>query len=162
MVLCNMFPKYELDLTTTVRYKNWTLSADVQVRHGNKVMNITTLTVEDRQYYANSYGTILKDAWTPDHQNTMVPSLRFANIDPWGTDLPFFMDSRWVEDGSFVRGTSINLGYALPAKQAVRLGLAGLRLYANVQNFFLLSKYRGFDPEVSTFGGSFAQGIEFY
>ncbi|HVU94460.1 MAG TPA: TonB-dependent receptor [Puia sp.] len=162
MVLGNMFPKYELDLTTTLRYKNWTLSADVQVRHGNKVMNITTLTVEDRQYYANSYGTILKDAWTPDHQNTPVPSLRFANIDPWGTDLPFFMDSRWVEDGSFVRGKSINLGYAFPAKQAVRLGLTGLRLYGNVQNFFLLSRYRGFDPEVSTFGGSFAQGIEFY
>lgn len=162
MVLGNMFPKYELNLTTTIRYKNWTLSADVQVRHGNKVMNITTLTVEDRQYYANSYATILKDAWTPQHQNTVVPSLRFANIDPWGTDLPFFMDSRWVEDGSFVRGKSINLGYAFPAKQAVQLGLSGLRLYANVQNFFLLSKYRGFDPEVSTFGGSFAQGIEFY
>lgn len=162
MVLGNMFPKYELNLTTSVRFKNWTLSADVQVRHGNKVMNITTLTVEDRQYYANSYATILKDAWTPDHQNTVVPSLRFSNIDPWGTDLPFFMDSRWVEDGSFVRGKSINLAYALPDKQVLRLGLTGLRFYANVQNFFLLSKYRGFDPEVSTFGGSFAQGIEFY
>ncbi|HEV2482887.1 MAG TPA: TonB-dependent receptor [Puia sp.] len=163
MVLGNMFPKYELDLTTTVRYHNWTLSADVMIRHGNKVMNVSTLTLEDRQYYANSYSTILRDAWTPQNQNTMVPALRFANVDPWGTDLPFFMDSRWVEDGSFIRGKSINCSYAFPEKQSKRLGLSGLRVYGNVNNFFLISKYRGFDPEVSTFSGStFSQGVEFY
>ena len=162
MVLGNMFPKYEMTFTTSVRYKNWNLRADVQMRQGNKVMNVTTLTIEDRQYYANSYGTILNDAWTPDHQNTMVPSLRFSHVDPWGTDLPFFMDSRWVEDGSFVRGKSINLSYTFPSKTAQRLRLTNLSIYGNVQNFFLISHYREYDPEVSTFGGSFAQGVEFY
>ena len=162
MVLGNMFPKYDLSFTTSLRYKNWTLSADVQVRHGNTVMNVTSLTIEDRQYYANSYATINRDAWTPQNQNTQVPSLRFAHVDPWGTDLPFFMDSRWAEDGSFVRGKSINLSYTFPEKAAKRLGLSNLKLYGNVQNFFLISSYREYDPEVSTFGGTFAQGVEFY
>jgi TonB-linked SusC/RagA family outer membrane protein len=162
MVLGNMFPKYDMTFTTSARYKNWNLSADVQVRQGNKVMNVTSLTIEDRQYYANSYGTILQEAWTPNNQNTQVPSLRFSHVDPWGTDLPFFMDSRWVEDGSFVRGKSINLSYTFPAKTSSRLGLSSFRLYGNVQNFFLISDYREYDPEVSTFGGSFAQGVEFY
>lgn len=162
MVLGNMFPKYEMNFSTSLRYKNWTLRADVQLRQGNKVMNVTTLTIEDRQYYANSYGTILNEAWTPSNPNTMVPSLRFSHVDPWGTDLPFFMDSRWVEDGSFVRGKSINLSYTFPAKTVSRLRLSGLSIYGNVQNFFLVSSYREYDPEVSTFPGSFAQGVEFY
>ncbi len=162
MVLGNMFPKYELTFSTSFQYKNWSLTADIQVRQGNEIMNITTLTVEDRQHYANSYGTILKDAWTPQNQNTSVPSLRLANADPFGTDLTFFMDSRWVEDGSFIRGKSINLAYSFPELKVKGLGLAGLRVYGNVQNFFMATKFRGYDPEVSTFGGSFAQGIEFY
>lgn len=162
MVLGNMFPKYEITLSTTVRYKNWSLSADVQVRQGNSVLNVTSLTIEDRQWYANSYGTILADAWTPEHQNTMVPALRFAHVDPWGTDLPFFMDSRWVEDGSFIRGKSVNLSYRFPERASKSMGLNNIMVYANVQNLFLISKYREFDPEVSTFSGSFAQGVEFY
>jgi TonB-dependent starch-binding outer membrane protein SusC len=162
MVLGNMFPKYEMTFSTSVQYKNWTLSADIQVRQGNKVMNITTLTIEDRQHYANSYGTILAEAWTPQNQNTQVPSLRLANADPFGTDLTFFMDSRWVEDGSFVRGKSLNLAYQFPTKISKRVGLSAFRVYGNVQNFFLSTKFRGYDPEVSTFSGSFAQGIEFY
>lgn len=162
MVLGNMFPKYDMTFTTSVRYKNWKLTANVQVRQGNKVMNVTSLTIEDRQYYANSYATILKDAWTPENQTTMVPSLRFAHVDPWGTDLPFFMDSRWAEDGSFIRGQSINLSYKLPGNTSKLIGLSNLMIYGNVQNFFLISSYREYDPEVSTFGGSFAQGVEFY
>jgi hypothetical protein len=72
------------------------------------------------------------------------------------------MDSRWAEDGSFVRGKSINLSYTFPEKAAKRLGLSNLKLYGNIQNFFLISSYREYDPEVSTFGGTFAQGVEFY
>jgi TonB-dependent starch-binding outer membrane protein SusC len=162
MVLGNMFPKYEMTYSTNIRYKNWALTADIQVRNGNKIANITTLTIEDRQHYANSYATILKDAWTPQNQNTQVPSLRFAHTDPFGTDLTFFMDSRWIEDGSFVRGKSANLAYTVPPNVLKRIGVSALRLYFNVQNFFLITKFRGYDPEVSTFSGSFAQGIEFY
>ncbi len=162
MILGNMFPKYEMTYSTNLRYKNWTLAADIQVRNGNKIANITTLTLEDRQYYANSYGTVLKDAWTPQNQNAQVPSLRFANTDPFGTDLTFFMDSRWIEDGSYVRGKSANLAYNIPSNVLKRIGINSLRVYFNVQNFFLITKFRGYDPEVSTFSGSFAQGIEFY
>lgn len=162
MILGNMFPKSEMNFSTSIRYKNWNLRTDVQVRQGNKVMNVTSLTIEDRQYYANSYKTINDEAWSATNQNTMVPSLRFAHVDPWGTDLPFFMDSRWAESGSFVRGKSINLSYTFPSATVHRLRLNNLSIYGNVQNFFLISDYRGYDPEVSTFGGSFAQGVEFY
>jgi len=162
MILGNMFAKYDMTFTTSLRYKNWNISADVQVKQGSKVLNVTSLTIEDRQYYANSYATYNKDAWTPENQNTMVPSARFSHVDPWGTDLPFFMDSNWIEDGSFIRGKNINLSYTFPKETATKIGLKNIKIYGNVQNFFLISSYREYDPEVSTFNGTFAQGIEFY
>ena len=49
--------------------------------------------------------------------------------------------------------------------------LSRLRLYVSAQNFFLLTKYTGYDPETSTYDAaydagnarnSFAQGIQFF
>jgi len=162
MILGNIFPKYDMTVTTNFRYKNWELSADVQVRHGNKDLNLDVYTVEDRQWYASGYASVLKDAWTPEHQNTMVPALRF-NGDHKFSDAPGYIDSRWVEDGSFVRAKSVNLSYSLNQRATQNLGLKGLRFYANAQNLFVISGYRGSDPEVSAIGGgSFSQGMEFF
>lgn len=43
-----------------------------------------------------------------------------------------------------------------------------LRIYASVQNLFLITKYTGYDPEVDTFNSSFgnnnafSQGLDFF
>jgi hypothetical protein len=163
MILGNMFPRYDLTFNTGFRFRNWELSMDIQVRQGNKNINFDSYTVEDRQWYASGYSSVLKDAWTPDHQNTMVPALRF-NGDHKFSDAPGYIDTRWVEDGSFIRGKSINLGYAFDRRVTKKLSLNSLRVYANVQNFFLLTHYRGSDPEVSAIpgGGAFTQGMEFF
>jgi TonB-linked SusC/RagA family outer membrane protein len=156
------FGKYDLTFSTSVRYKNWDLSMDIQVREGNKVENVAALTLEDRTWYATGYATVLKDAWTPTHQNTMVPALRMGS-DPWNTDYGSYMDSHWLEDGSFIRGRSMNLNYTVPVKVAARMYFRGLRVYANLDNFFLIAHNRDFDPEASSFGGGYAgQGQTFY
>jgi hypothetical protein len=37
-----------------------------------------------------------------------------------------------------------------------------MRAYVSVQNFFLATKYAGYDPEVSTSGAAFDQGVDLY
>jgi TonB-linked SusC/RagA family outer membrane protein len=156
------FGNYDLTFSTSVRYKNWDLSVDIQVRQGSKIENVAALTIEDRTWYASGYATVLKDAWTPEHQNTMVPALRMA-ADPWNTDFGSYMDSHWLEDGSFIRGRSLNLNYRLPGAITHKLSLKGLRIYMNMDNFFLIKHNRDFDPEESSFGGGYAgQGQTFY
>jgi TonB-linked SusC/RagA family outer membrane protein len=161
MVLGNMFPDYEMNLSTAFSFRQWELNVELQVVQGNEILQTSTFTLEDRQWYANSRATLLKDAWTPTNQNTMVPAVRFGHTDPRGTDLTFFMDGHWIQDGSFIRGRNLTLAYNLPANGIGRLGFKNLRIYGNVQNFFLITKYTGFDPEVESFPGTFAQGIEF-
>ena len=72
------------------------------------------------------------------------------------------VDSRWVEDGSFIRGKNILIGYNFSTGVAQKLHLTRLRVYASVQNFFLSTNYSGNDPEVTTYTNAFAQGQTFF
>lgn len=67
-----------------------------------------------------------------------------------------------VEDGSFIRGRNLILGYNFPKEFLKSQGISRLRIYASLQNFFLITDYTGYDPEVSTYGNAFAQGITFF
>lgn len=158
------FANYDMTLSTGVRFKNWTFDVDIQIRQGNKIENIAILTIEDRTWYASGYASILKNAWTPDNQNTMVPAIRTA-FDPWNTDFGSFADSYWIVDGSFVRGRSLNLGYDIGKRVLERIKIKRLQVYGNIDNFFLIDNLdkRIFDPENSSWGGGYAlQGQTFY
>ncbi|SFW30924.1 TonB-linked outer membrane protein, SusC/RagA family [Sinomicrobium oceani] len=143
-------------LFNTFRYKNFDLTLDLQFMYGNDILNLSRHSGEDRTGQANSYATVL-NGWTPDNQNTMVAQNRPANSYYTST-----VDSRMVEDGSFIRGRNLILGYNFPSDVLDKLKLGRLRVYASLQNFFLITDYSGYDPEVTTYGDSFAQGITFF
>jgi hypothetical protein len=54
-----------------------------------------------------------------------------------------------VENASFFRIQNINAGYSLPSPGK----FSSVRIYAEVQNLWILTSYKGFDPEVSSNGG---------
>ena len=54
------------------------------------------------------------------------------------------------------------LSYTLPTEMVSKLKLERLKLYASVQNFFVWTKYAGYDPEVSNSGSPFDQGLGLY
>jgi len=71
--------------------------------------------------------------------------------------------SRFIEDGSFIRLKNINLSYTLPTKIVDKFKLRSVRVNIGAQNLFTFTKYSGFDPEVSTYGGSnTASGLDFF
>lgn len=141
----------------TFSYKNFDLTVELQYSYGNDVLNLTRHSGEDRTGQANSYATVL-NGWTPNNQNTMIAENR-----PSKAGYTTNVDSHMVEDGSFIRGKNLLLGYTFPRSITEKLKLNRLRVYASVQNFFLSTKYTGYDPEVSTYPGQpFSQGITFF
>ena len=70
------------------------------------------------------------------------------------------VSDRWIEDGSYVRLKATTIGYNF---KTMILGIKTLKLYATGQNLFTWTKYSGFDPEVSAFGGNSGtgQGIDY-
>ncbi len=156
-ILGYAYPKYEMEFINKFSYKNWDLVIDIQVSQGNSVLNLGYATSEDRQTLANSYTTVL-NAWTPSNQNTSIAQVRL-NAD--GPSLR--QDSHYLDDGSFIRGKNILIAYNLSKDLTRKIHLNNLRLFAGVQNAFLITKYKnGYDPEVSTYSQAFAYGIEFY
>lgn len=142
--------------SNTVRFKGFDLTADLQFSYGNDILNLTHHSALDRTGQANSYGEVLT-GWTPANQNTFIAEAR-----PSYVYYDSKIDSYKVEDGSFLRGRNLILGYTFPTTLVQKLKLSRLRVYASAQNFFVLTKYSGYDPEVSTYGDAFAQGIQFF
>jgi hypothetical protein len=59
--------------------------------------------------------------------------------------------SSWaVEDGSFLRLNTLNLGYTLPKSIISKAHINNLRIYGSIYNVFTITNYTGLDPEVNT------------
>jgi TonB-linked SusC/RagA family outer membrane protein len=140
----------------TVQYKGWSLTVDLQYMYGNDVLDRSIHSAEDRQGIANSYKTVL-NAWTETNQNSTI-----AQIRPISAYYTTNNDSHKVTDASFIRGRNLLLAYTFPSSVTSKLKLDRLRVYGSVQNFFVLTKYSGYDPEVSNSGSPFDQGLGLY
>lgn len=161
-IIGRAYPKWTGDLSSTLRYKAWDFSFDIRFVEGvNTAANFKHST-EDRQTLSNSLATVL-NGWTPTNQNTSISQVRNYKF---AQDSHF--DTWWVEDGSFIRGQNIMLGYSLPATAVKKLQIHSLRIYASVQNAFIITKYTGYDPEVDTFNSgygsnsAFSQNLDFF
>ncbi len=155
-IIGNPFPKFELLVNNTLTYKNWNLTVDVRMVQGNQIADASMFLIGDRNQYGNNYTKFYRESWTPTNQNTMQPRVR-ADSEAFG-----LLDTRHIFDGSFIRGQNLTLSYNLPNQLLQRLRMSNLRLYTNLQNFFVIDTYHGFDPEVATYPGQFSVGNDLY
>jgi TonB-linked SusC/RagA family outer membrane protein len=155
-------PKWTGTFNSTMKYKGWDFSFNIRFVEGLNTAATFKHSVEDRQTIANSLATVL-NAWTPQNQNTMISQVRNYKF---AQDSHF--DTWWVENGSFIRGQNFMLGYSFNDPVLEKLRIDRLRLYASVQNLFVITKYTGYDPEVDTFNSgygantAFSQNLDFF
>ncbi len=158
-VLGKATPDFFGGWTNDFKMGNWNLSIVAQYSIGNKVYNLIRTTYQTLgwsdggwdennilyQVYANN-ATIVNKRWEKPGDKTDIPraSLVFANY--------MQNSSQFIEDASFFRIRTVNLGYTFrPKKPGI---YSSLRLYVQAQNLWVGTKYYGFDPEVSSNGGS--------
>lgn len=161
-IIGRAYPKWTGTFSSTINYKGWDFSFDIRFVQGVNTAGTFKHSVEDRQTTANSLKTVL-NAWTPEKQNTMIAQVRSYQF----TQDSHF-DTWWVEDGSYIRGQNFTLGYTMPEAFNTRMKISRLRVYASVQNLFLITNYTGYDPEVDTYNSSlgannaFSQNLDFF
>jgi TonB-dependent starch-binding outer membrane protein SusC len=143
------WPDYEGGITTKLSYARFDVSGFVQFSLGNDVLNANGLYMLQYGSFGDNHTRRALDRWTPDRPNTTEP--RAVDGDPNGNTR---VSNRFVEDGSFWRLKNVVVGYTLPARIALRLGYRTARVFVQGQNLITLTRYSGFDPEVSTFGAS--------
>ncbi len=148
--IMSMEPDFQGGFNTRVAYKGFDLSAVGVFKSGGLLIATP--------YGANGYlnilsgrrGNIKADYWTPENTDAKYPKPGGV-----GGDQPKYLNSLSYFDASFLKVRTISLGYNVNAKLLQNLGLSTMRVYATVQNPFVMfspyNKESGMDPETNSF-----------
>jgi len=130
-------PKLLMGWSNSLRYKNFDLNLFFRGVFGNKIFNVTKA---DLSYVVNAA------------VNNIPKS---AADDKMGDSKNNFYSTRYIENGSYLRLDNATLGYRFKLKSNY---INSLRLYATVNNAFVITKYKGIDPEINQ--GGISPGID--
>lgn len=144
-ILGNPNPTWFGGVNNSFAYKGIDLAIFFRFSGGNKLMNVTRQNLLRMDFLNN--GTEILDRWTTPGQVTNVPRLEYQNGDFINTTNA--SSTRFVEKGDFLRMQNITLGYSLPTRYASAVALSKVRVFAQVQNLFTITKYSGLDPEAN-------------
>ena len=139
----------------TLRWKGFDLTLFFDAAIGGSMLNISRLLLED-----NDRLKACADRWTRSNPSTTM--IRGTWKRDGGLQYGSFVNSNFVEDASYLRLSNIELGYTIPLKQLGAQYVKDARVFIGANRLITLTKYSGFDPEVSTNGTSaVTQGLDF-
>lgn len=146
-ILGKSLPTWYGGFNNTFRYKDLDFVLNMVYAGGNKVYNQTRQEALNNMSFQNG-GKELLDRWTPNNKQTDVPKVVYGH--QASINLEGRMNSRFLENGNFLRMKTIGVGYSFNnAPFLSSIHLSSLRVYANVENAFVITKYSGIDPEVA-------------
>lgn len=137
------FPKLAYGLRGGLDYKGFDFSFFFDGMSGNKIYNYTRARMESTNEIIN-FSTSLLNSWTPSNTNTNLP--RFTQQDPNKNYRR--VSDRWIEDGSFFRLKTLEIGYTLPHNLVNRASLRNGRVFVAGDNLFTSTKYKGYTPDL--------------
>lgn len=85
--------------------------------------------------------------WTPETAATATFPRLTAGVN-WNNTPYLNNSSYWTHSGEYFRVKNVDIGYTIPMKANNKLRIAGIRIFANVQNLFTATPYKLFDPEI--------------
>lgn len=145
------WPKFTTGIQANVSYKAFSLNVQFYGAFGHKLYNDVRRDLDGMGYSNYREGL---DYWTPTNTNTGTPRLGVAYAIPgYPVDNGILSNvrgnsDRWIENGSFFRVRSLELGYTIPASLLERVNMTSARIYVSGQNLFTFTKYSGLDPDV--------------
>jgi TonB-linked SusC/RagA family outer membrane protein len=140
IVLGSPQPDFIYGFSTSLRYKALTLFAVFQGSYGNEIYNALRRTLETPDPSYNG-STVLLNRWTESNPSTTVPKAVIVAV----SDL----DSRYIEDASFLKLKVLSLNYRLPVKLQAAPTVK-FNIFASAQNLLTFTKYKGYDPEIAS------------
>jgi outer membrane receptor protein involved in Fe transport len=141
VVLGSIQPDFTYGFFLTSSWRKWDFYASLQGSAGGKVYNQLRRELETPDGTHN-FSTALLDAYTDAHPSTTVPRISREIIYA-------YLDSRFVEDASYLRLKDISLGYTIPVGADKRPEIT-LRLFVSAKNLFTITPYSGYDPETGS------------
>jgi TonB-linked SusC/RagA family outer membrane protein len=148
------FPDFEYGLGINASMHNFDLALFFQGSQGNKIYNGLAQDLQSTNLQMN-YAKSTLNAWTPSNQSN-IP--RVTANDP---NLNSQTSSRFLEDGSYFRMKTLQLGYTLKDDFAKKLRISSFRTYVSADNIFTITNYTGFNPDLGRTGSIFDRGVDY-
>jgi len=155
VILGNSLPKWFGGFNNTITYGDFDLNVFLRFQGGNYIMNRTRQDLLSNNFVNNSTEVLGRWQSAENPGNGQIPRLwaargAFINLDNNAV-------SRFVEKGDFLRMDNLALGYSLPSSVLSKGSIRKVRVYASAQNLFVITGYKGLDPETNTSGA----GVDF-
>jgi hypothetical protein len=151
-ILGQGIPTYFGAVINSFSYKGLSLEIMVRYSGGNKIMNVTRQEALFNMKFQNNGAEIL-NRWTTPGQVTDVPKLYYGQDNNINRNSE--ANSRYVENGNFVRLQNVVLSYSVPVT-SLRWSngiFRSVKVFVQGQNLHVWTKYKGADPEnISTAG----------
>ena len=145
-------PDFSWGLNVYLQYKDWDFTMFWQGIQGVDV--ISDLKRETDLWSGLNISNLNKgqrllDAWNPTNNSSNIPAISVMD-----NNNEKRVSSYFVENGSFAKLRTIQLGYNVPSKALERMHMQRLRLYLSAQNLFTIKSksFTGVDPENANFG----------
>lgn len=158
VVLGDPNPRFIAGLTNNFKVGNFDLSVLFQGVFGNQIFDGGGgFFAANGDWFDNSTRDQMR-RWRQPGDITDIPQARLGLCNGCQAS------SRYLSDGSYVRLRTLSVGYSLPATLLDRYKISSLRVFFTGQNLLTFTKYKGWDPEVSTdyLGGNILLGNDFY
>ncbi len=177
--LGHITPEHTGGFNINLRYKNWDFSAGFTYALGGHVYNALAMSSMQGNVdvgIGSNKLAFMKDTYkiydvnaNGDIEAVTDPS-KLAQINAGAKyALPYYerglVLSNWFEDASYLRCSTLTLGYTLPKSLISKIKLSDMRIYATAGNLFVLTGYSGLDPEVNSMasrGGFPTIGLDYY
>ena len=124
-------PKFTYAFTSSLTYRNWDASVLLRGVQGNKIFSG------------------VQAGFT--HLPNLIRGNGLASAATDGFNLALGPSDYWVQDGSFLRLDNLNIGYKVPFNSSKYI--SSLRLSFTGSNLFVITNYKGLDPEIRADGG---------
>ena len=149
-------PLLTYGLTNVVSWKCLDLSILLTGRYGGDIYNQVFQELEWLNGYSNMTREAFYGRWEGPGTSNKYPKLRKVN-----DSRAYYASSFFVEDGSYLRVKNVRLTFNF-TKDLFKLNrFPSGSVYFDANNLFTFTKYRGYDPEVSSFGQSTAyRGVD--
>jgi TonB-linked SusC/RagA family outer membrane protein len=132
-------PDFSYAISPSFSYKNLSLDLFFYGVQGNQIKNNTASLYRNVSVVrTNISADVVNNYWTPENTDANYPRLAGTNN--------FHTQRLNIEDGSFLRLQNIRFGYTLPKL----LFFESASVYFSAQNVFTITKYSGFDPDISS------------
>ncbi len=159
VVLGHPTPDYIASITNTIGYKGFELAFMFQGVSGNKIHLTGDAYMSANAPWFDNQTADQLNCWKKPGDVVDVPQPRigYSNGDQ-------ARSSRFLSDGSYLKLRSLTLSYDLPQKFISKAKFDKIRLYVQTENLLTFTKYRGWDPEVSSddFVTNVVSGVDFY